>query len=206
MSGPVKCAVVVALSLSLAAGCATTEQNQQLGGAAVGGLAGGLLCTALHGNTAACLASAAAGAAIGWGTVKVSQYRSAQVRSSQSDNRIYGLTAPPDSTSVVVRKSSAVPQSVQPGQEVNVSTDYSVILPHGTSQVDVVESWALTKDGKVLANLAQPPVQRSAGGYVAQAGIPIPGNAPHGTYVIEHKVQAGTVFDSQTSVFYVGAG
>jgi hypothetical protein len=205
MSGEVKWAVTVALVLSLVAGCATTEQNQQLGGAAVGGLAGGLLCTALGGNTAACLASAAAGAAIGWGTVKVSQYRSSQVRSSQSDNRIYGLTAPPDSTSVVVRKSSAAPQNVRPGQAVSVSTDYSVILPRGTSQADVVESWVLTKNGKVLANLSQPPVQRSAGGYVAEAEIPIPANAPHGTYVVEHKVQAGTVSDSQSSVFYVGA-
>jgi hypothetical protein len=204
MSGPVKYAVVVALALSLAAGCATTEQNQQLGGAAVGGLAGGLLCTALGGNAAQCVASAAAGAAIGWGTVKVSQYRSSQVRSSQADNRIYGLTAPPGGTSVVVRKSSATPQNVRPGQEVSVSTDYSVILPGGTSQAEVVESWVLTKDGKVLANLSQPPVQRSAGGYVAEAAIPIPANAPHGTYTVEHKVQAGTVSDSQSSVFYVG--
>jgi hypothetical protein len=205
MSRPLKYSAIAAVALTLMAGCATTEQNQQLGGAAVGGLAGGLLCTALGGNTAACLASAAAGAAIGWGTVKVSQYRSAQVRSSQADNRIYGLTAPPNSTSVVVRKCSATPQNVRPGQEVSVSTDYSVVLPAGTSQADVVESWVLTKDGKVLADFAQPAVQRSAGGYVAAAGIPIPTNAPRGTYVVEHRVQAGTVSDSQSSVFQVGA-
>jgi hypothetical protein len=70
---------------------------------------------------------------------------------------------------------------------------------------DVQESWALKKDGKVLANVPAQITHRPAGGWAAPAQIPIPKNAPSGTYVVEHKVQVGTTYDTDESVFLVGS-
>jgi hypothetical protein len=67
----------------------------------------------------------------------------------------------------------------------------------------VSEGWTLKKDGKVLADLPQQNNQRTSGGWSADASIPIPTNAQPGTYVIEHKVQAGTSYDTDDSFFIV---
>ena len=102
-----------------------------------------------------------------------------------------------------IRRGSATPNTVKPGQAVNIVTDYSVVTPPNIQSVEVEESWVLKKDGKPLTTLQPQHNQRTAGGWMAKAQIPVPGNAEPGTYVIENKVQAGTSYDVDESVFYV---
>jgi hypothetical protein len=61
----------------------------------------------------------------------------------------------------------------------------------------------LKKDGKGLAALPAQTHDRAAGGWNIDGVIPIPKNATAGTYVIEHKVQAGTAYDTDESTFVV---
>lgn len=193
----------VALGFSLVAGCATTEENQQVFGAAGGAMLGCLAGTLISRNAKGCAAGALAGAAVGWSAVKVSQYNATQVRSATEDQRVYGLTKPPKSTLVKINKGVAAPENVKPGAQVSVVTDYSLLVPSGMAGADVTESWVLKKDGKVLANLPPQRVYRQAGGWAADATIPIPSNAKPGTYVVETKVQAGTSYDVNQAVFVV---
>ncbi len=199
--------LVTAIALS---GCATQQGTDQLKGAgfgALGGAALGCVTGAIFSGASGCATGAAVGAvtgaAVGWGAVKISQYQAEQVRSAQADQQVYGLTKAVDSTQVKIRKGTSVPGTVKPGSTVQVTTDYSVMLPKNIPSATVMESWTLKKDNQVLASLPQPSVQRVAGGWSADASIPIPDNADPGTYVIEHRVQAGTSYDTDDSVFVV---
>ena len=202
--------IAVALCATFFTGCATQQGNDQLKGAGAGLLGGAALgCLTgfiASGHASGCATGAAIGAAtgavVGWGAVKLSQYQAEQVRSAQDDRHLYGLTKPVDSTQVKIRKGTAAPNTVRPGETVKVTTDYSLILPQNVSSIAVEESWTLKKDGKVLA-VPQQNSQRTSGGWLADASFPTPTNAQPGTYVIEHKVQAGTSYDTDESVFIV---
>ncbi len=201
----------LALCPSLIAGCATQQGNDQLlgaGGGAMGGAALGCLTGFIAGgNASSCGTGAAIGAAtgavVGWGAVKLSQYQASQVRTTTDDQKMYGLTKPVDTTQVKIRKGSSAPRTVKPGESVNVTTDYSLMLPTQTSSTQVTETWILEKDGKTLAELPQKSMDRASGGWNADAVIPVPKNAELGTYVIEHKVQAGASYDTDESTFIV---
>lgn len=199
------------LPVLMIGGCATQQGNDQLMGAGagmVGGAALGCLTGFLAGGDAGgCAKGAAIGAAVGavtgWGAVKVSQYQATQVRTVQEDQQIYGLTKSVNSTQVKINKGTSNPKAVRPGDSVQLFTDYSVQLPANMASTPVSESWVLKKDGNVLAELPPQNNQRTAGGWNADATIPIPTNAELGTYVIEHKVLAGSSYDTDESTFVV---
>ncbi|MCG6941621.1 MAG: hypothetical protein LJE69_10265 [Thiohalocapsa sp.] len=197
--------LVVAGSV-LIAGCTSlgSVQNQALGtgiGAALGCGVGALIT----GDARGCATGAAVGALVGFGTVAISQYSAKQVRTANADARVYGITTPPRTPQVKIRQGSTAPRSAAPGQQVNIVTDYSVALPRGVSQTTVSESWVLMKDGKQVAVLPTKSATRTAGGWESDAEITIPPNAEPGTYVIEHRVKAGTSYDSDESTFVVHA-
>ncbi|NJD08761.1 MAG: hypothetical protein FIA97_20060 [Methylococcaceae bacterium] len=200
----------VALPL-LVGGCATQQGKDQAVGAAggaVGGAALGCLTGFIaSGSAGGCAKGAAIGGAVGavagWGAVKLSQYQAEQVRSAQADQTMYGLTKPVDSVQVKIRKGSSTPTSVAPGDTVKLTTDYSVMLPPSVPSTSVSENWTLKKDGKVLTELPAASVQRAAGGWAADGSIPLPKNTNPGTYVVEHKVKAGSSYDTDESTFVV---
>ncbi len=195
----------LALCCGSLSGCATTDGNQQLLGAGLGTAIGCGLGYAI-GGARGCAVGGVLGAASGWGIV--AQYQQAtQVRSAAQDQAIYGLGEPVTTTKVQIQKATSNPSSVRPGDTVQVSTDYSLMMPAAIAVqgADVQESWALKKDGKVLVNLPAQVTRRPAGGWAAPAQIPIPKNATSGTYVVEHKVQVGSSYDTDESVFLVGS-
>jgi len=199
-----------ALCPALLAGCATQQGNDQLVGAgagAVGGAALGCLIGLAAGGGKGCAMGAAIGAGTGaiagWGVVKYQQYQASQVRTPQQDQRLYGLAKSVDTAQVKLNKGLSKPSPVKPGGSVNLSTDYSVQLPANMQTTSVSESWTLKKDGKVLADLPPQTNQRTSGGWNADATVPIPSGAAPGTYVIEHKVQAGNSYDTGESTFIV---
>lgn len=199
------------LPVLMVSGCATQQGNDQLMGAGagmVGGAALGCLTGFLAGgNAGGCATGAAIGAAVGavtgWGAVKVSQYQASQVRTVQEDQQVYGLTKSVNATQIKINKGTSNPKSVRPGDSVQLFTDYSVQLPASMTSTQVSESWVLKKDGNVLAELPPQNNLRTAGGWNADATIPIPTNAELGTYVIEHKVLAGSSYDTDESTFIV---
>lgn len=200
----------LALCPVLLSACATQQGNDQMMGAGIGALGGAALGCAVGfaaGGGGGCAKGAAigaaAGAVAGWGTVKYNQYQAEQVRTAQEDQRLYGLTKSVSTTQVKINKGSSQPRKVRPGDSVQLMTDYSVQLPRGMDAALVSQSWTLKKDGKVLAALPEQTFQRTAGGWNADASVPIPGNAGPGTYVVEHKIQSGNSYDTDESTFLV---
>jgi LysM repeat protein len=197
--------VVAAVAASLVSGCATMggEGQQQAMGAGIGAALGCGVGVLITRNARGCAIGAAAGGLLGWGVVKINQYQAKQVRSASADRRVYGLTKAVDTSLVKIRKGASSPKAVKPGQVVVISTDYSLLLPRRESSETVYESWALKKDGKVLYSLPEQANKRTGGGWVAEATINVPKSAPPGTYVVEHKVKAGSSYDTDESTFIV---
>ncbi|MBK1708251.1 MULTISPECIES: glycine zipper domain-containing protein [Marichromatium] len=185
-------------------GCQTTGDTQdQAAGAGIGALVGAGIGALVTGDARGAAAGAAIGGALGWSVVALNQYQSRQVRSSAADSRVYGLSKPVERTQVKIRRGSNSPRTVGRGQSVDLVTDYSVMLPPSVSRTSVTESWTLKKDGRSVARLPAKTSTRSAGGWAAQAEITIPSDVPPGTYVIEHRVKAGSSYDTDESTFVV---
>lgn len=196
-------ALVVAVAVSIS-GCATmSEGEQQALGAGIGAAMGCGIGALITGNARGCAAGLALGGMAGYGVVKLNQYESRRVRSAQAEARMYGLTKPVDSAQVKIRKGSAAPKVVKAGSKVKLTTQYSVFLPKTASSVSVAESWALKKDGKEVMTIPAETTNRAAGGWEAGGSIPVPQDAPPGTYVIEHVVKAGSSYDTDESIFIV---
>jgi hypothetical protein len=186
------------------AGCAVPEGGTgQMLGAGGGAVVGALLGQAIGHDTSSTLIGAAVGAAIGWGAVAIMQQNSKPVRSAEQDASVYGLSSLPDSPRVKIRQGTSSPKAVRSGGQVTINTDYSLQLPEGDQQADVVESFTLMKDGKRLTELPPKTLQYGSGGYLSEAVITIPQEAEPGTYVIEHKIQTGSNYDVDESTFIV---
>lgn len=200
-----KALIAATLCTGLLSGCATTPgQQQQAWGAGLGALTGGGLAALAGGNRQAIAAGALAGGLIGWGAVKLSQYQATQTMTA-TQMEANGLARPVTTTTINIRNGTATPSMVRPGNQVKVVTDYLVNAPAGISSIPIAETWSLKKDGQPLATLPAANQVRAPGGYVAEAYIPIPQDAAPGTYVVEHKVQAGTSYDVDESVFVVSS-
>jgi hypothetical protein len=190
----------------LTSSCATTHEEgvQQalgaLGGAAFGALVGAV---ASGGNPRAIVAGAAAGAVVGLTAVALNQYQARQVRSAQDDQNMYGVSESVDKPLVKIRRVSCEPERVQPGQQIEISTDYSVALPPAVGQATVQEAWVLEKDGREIKQLGKATESRAAGGYYAGGGIKLASNMDPGTYTIKHKVSTDFTYDVVESVFYI---
>jgi hypothetical protein len=124
-------------------------------------------------------------------------------RYRKSDPDFYGLKTPVTSAAVKIRGATATPETVKPGSVIVAKTDYSVVTPPGEATVSVTESWILKKDGKTLVDAPLAPQQRATGGWETSADVPVPNGAPTGTYILEHKVQTGTSYDTRISSFVV---
>jgi hypothetical protein len=186
-------------------GCSATspETRDQLFGAlagAAGGAAIGALATG--GDREAILAGAAAGALVGWGAVKLSQYAAEKKRTAAAEAKALGYR-PAQGTVVKIRSASATPGQVKPGEKITFETDYAVLAPADTKSVAVKESWELSKDGKVLSRMPPKQQTREPGGWIARASIEAPKNADAGTYVVKHRVEAGTSYDERLAAFVV---
>ena len=213
MSKESRICLAAAISTALlVSGCATTQEGQeQAVGAGIGCVAGGLLAGIITRDARYAAAGCAAGAAVGFGVVKVQQYNAMQARTSEADMRryrrsdpdFYGLSTPVTSSAVKIRDASTSPKTVSKGQMVLAKTDYSVVTPSGASGVTVDESWSLKKDGAVLTTVKSDPQQRSSGGWNTEAGFPVPDTAAPGTYIVQHTVKVGTVTDTRDSYFVV---
>ena len=195
--------IIIILCFSLVVGCATQEQNKELLGAGLGAALGAGIAALAGGDAGAIVGAAAGGALAGWGVAKLVNYQSVQTRSPEDDQEIYGLTENVSATRVKIRRGSSSPEIVNAGEAVNIVTDYSVIGAQGIDSVEVEESWILKKDGQKLTALGPQRNLRAVGGWAAKAQINIPPDAEPGTYVIEHKVEAGTSYDVDQSVFVV---
>ena len=196
--------VIIVFLSNLLTSCATTEENQQLGGAALLGTAAGLATALITGDVGAGIAVGLAGAALGWGAVKMMQHESQQVRTRAEDQRLYGLAPASNRVQIKLNKGYASPNLVRPGQQTVIFSDYSLAVPNAQkNQAQVTYSWKLKKDGEVLTESKPVSQMKMAAGHQTRQPIDIPRNAKPGTYVVETRLAAGSMYDVNETAFVV---
>ncbi|MBI2964173.1 MAG: hypothetical protein HYY35_10500 [Deltaproteobacteria bacterium] len=196
-------ALCFALCIPLLGSCATSEQTQQLlGGLTGAGLGAGIGALATGGDTKAVLAGAAAGAVVGWGVVKLSQYHAERTRSVAEEAKAYGYRES-EGTVVKLRSARVQPETLRSGERATFDMNYAVLAPPSAGQVAVTERWDLSKDGKSLSEMPAQRVRREPGGWRSKASIDIPKGAEAGTYVVKSRVEAGSSYDERISTFLV---
>ncbi len=196
-------AATVAAALAVS-GCTGNEVKEQAAGAGIGAVLG-CAAGAIFGGSKGCARGAAVGAVVGLVTVAVQQYHSKQIRSSEADRRVYGLSQPVSSPQVKIQKTSTWPSQVRPGDTLDVRTDYSVRLPSDQSTASVQRSWELLDVNGKTVPIGSKTVADRDGGQQGGVTVTVPQDLPPGRYTVKHTVRAGSSYDTKRSSFVVKA-
>ncbi|MGH8611826.1 MAG: hypothetical protein ACREYF_07220 [Gammaproteobacteria bacterium] len=196
--------VIIAVCCTLTAGCAEMQKFAKEN-PAISTLGCAVLGTVIAVGTGSKWAGGGVAGACALGVLAANQSRSAaddRAAYSQKEPTFYGLR-PGDPERVKMRDWSSSPREVKRGGRVDVVSDYSLITPPDKQSVEVKETWILKKGTQKLLEINATPEQRTAGGWQAKGHFDVPKDAEPGTYVVEHKIQAGTSYEVKESVFDV---
>jgi len=99
-----------------------------------------------------------------------------------------------------IENAAASPQSVNPGEAVNINMTYALINPKGSLPIREIRE--ITHNGQIVGK-PEVTVQRSAGTYTSTVPIRLPDSAAKGTYQVKTIVQAENVKDTKITSFTV---
>ncbi len=199
-------AVCSVLCVTLVSGCATRRQTEQLGGAVLGGITGGLISWAAFGAGEEIGIGIGAGALTGWAVAfAVQASDSYYARSAEQDATRYAGEYPVPRTTVRIREAHVDQGEVRPGAVVRVATDYSLMAFASDETVEVEETFSIRNGEETLVSFQAEAVERTVGGWYRAADIAIPLNAAPGTYTIEHTVRAADSVATARSVLVVSS-
>ena len=196
-------ALLAGCSLLIASCSMTTEGQEQVAGAGVGALGGAALgAAASGGNPRAVAIGATSGAIAGWGTVKLAQLASKRTQSAERENTLEGWK-PGDPARVKMRSVSVRPDPADPGSQATIAVSYGVTGPRDGS-IPVRETIEIRDPRNKVVVPAQPIEQsRSPGGWESPRTLPLPRNAPAGTYQIVARVDTGSSHDESQATLTV---
>jgi hypothetical protein len=188
-------ALLASCTLVVASCSMTTETQQQLAGAGIGAATGGAIgAAASGGNPRAVTSGAGSGAVAGWGSVKLGRMACKHTQSAQHENSLQGWKmghpARVKLRSLVVR-----PDPADPGSETTIALTYGISGPRDSS-IAVRETIEVRDPRNNVVIPAQPIERiRTPGGWESPRTLPLPRNAPAGTYQIIARVEGGTSHD-----------
>lgn len=190
-------------SLVIASCSMNTESQEQVAGAGVGALTGAALgAAATGGNARGAALGATSGAVAGWSTVKLAQLASKRTQSAERENNLQGWK-PGDPARVKMRSVSVRPDPADPGSQTTIALSYGVTGPRDGS-IPVRETIEIRDPRNKVVVPAQPIEQsRSPGGWESPRTLPLPRNAPAGTYQIVARVDTGTSHDESQATLTV---
>lgn len=95
-----------------------------------------------------------------------------------------------------------LPETVRPGEEIKMESEYSV-RPSGLAETMTVrETWNLKREGQILYTLKKETKSLEKGTYQVQGRLVLPRDILPGSYNIEHKVET-CPFPEKTATVHV---
>jgi hypothetical protein len=181
----------------------TEKQRQQAMGAGVGSAIGAASCLLVgRCDTKDAVIRTAAGAAVGWVAVRITQANSEKRSDAPQEAAVLGYS-PLQGTVVKLQNAAIDPTYCGAGEEVHFSMEYTVLAPPETPTLPVEERWVILKEGKPQITLDNGTHERDQGRWVSHASIHLPQQVPAGTYVVKNEITAGSRYDLREVVFYV---
>jgi outer membrane lipoprotein SlyB len=189
--------LIIAFVSALSACQYAREHEREARGAGIGaaaGAAGGLL---LGGGTRGAIAGGLLGALAGGA---IAHYTGERDRDAQATAQQYNYQ-PAQGNVVRIERQAASPQTVSPGETVNLQTTYALMTPGDEAQT-VVERWEIRHNGEVVGD-PQVTAERTDGTYTANLPLELPPTAAPGNYEVTSIVQVADVSETASTSFQV---
>jgi predicted lipid-binding transport protein (Tim44 family) len=182
---------ILALSLILLvqtiAGCATEEQTGAAVGTGIGAGVGALVGGLLGGQQGALIgagAGAVVGAVAGW---KIGEYHARQTRTSQQAAAAYESTAH-QGVVAKIEQTDATPNQLNPGDQLVLQKEYTVLTPAQQGQVTVKEVRTIYFNNEQLHQFEQTKTM-SGGTYITDVSLVLPKDTPKGRYTVTTLIE-----------------
>lgn len=192
---------ILLICMMLTVSCASIPQEHSgaATGAGVGAIAGAT-AGALLGSEGAKTEMAVLGGLLGaLAGGAIGHYAYDKKRSEESTSDRYNYEAS-RGTVVRIEEADAVPDSLRPGETVDLRMTYALL---GTGLNASVKETREIRYGGQLFGKPEVNVTRNDGTYTSNIPITLPSDARKGRYTVIDTVQAGNVSDSRETSFYV---
>jgi hypothetical protein len=163
-------------------------------GAGTGAIAGAIATDSVTGTVVGGLLGALVGGAIG-------HYAYDRERSRDETIARYDQGGQYESI-LRIEEASAWPETVRPGDSVDLRMTYAVITPSGNSITRITESREIWSGSELVGN-PEVRVERADGTYSSNVPLRLPGNARPGTYSVKYTVQSDFAVDVRETTFNV---
>lgn len=183
-------------------GCATIEEHKGAAtgaavGAATGAVTGAVLGKEGH-KTEVAIIGGLVGGLIG-GAVGHYAYDAKRTREETAQRYSYQTST---GTMIRIEDASAIPNTVQPGDKVELKVTYAVLDADPHKAINITEIREIRHEGELVG---KPEVNVAHAGGTYSSSIPIfmPSNAKRGRYNVIMTVQTQNAKDSKETTFYV---
>jgi outer membrane lipoprotein SlyB len=192
--------VVIIAFITLLSGCQSIPQEHKgaaVGagaGAATGAVAGAVIGKGTKGAVIGALLGALVGGAIG-------HYAYDKQRTREETVQTYNYKES-QGTILTIEEASSSPQTVHPGEVVEMKMTYAVLNPSPETQTNITEIREITHDGELVGK-PEVRVERGDGTFTSTVPIRLPSGAKKGVYKVITTVQSETAKDTKEISFTV---
>jgi hypothetical protein len=186
-----------------ASSCATVpsvpeEQQGAAKGAAVGAAAGAVLGAVMGGDAK----SAVLGGLIGGLVGGVIGHYYVDQKKTWADTAKKHNYDPSTGPFLKIEEASVVPQTVSPGDKLDMRMTYVVLTPKEEDRLDIIEKREIRINGEPVGS-PEVRVSRKGGTYSSSIPLTLPASAQKGLYVVVSSIQSEKLSDTIQTAFTV---
>ena len=167
-------------------------------GAAVGAAAGAVLGAVMGGDAKSAVVGGLIGGLVGG---VIGHYYEDQKKTGADTARKHNYD-PAKGPLLKIEEASVIPQTVGPGDKLEMRMTYAVLTPQEESQMEIIEKREIRLNGELVGN-PEVKVSRKRGTYSSSIPLTLPETAQKGLYVIVSTIQADKLSDTIQTAFTV---
>lgn len=183
-------------------GCATLEEHKGAATGAAVGAAAGTVVGAVAGAKGHKTETAIIGGLVGGLIGGVIGHYAYDVRRNREETVQKYSYQPSSGTMVRIEEVSAVPNTLKPGEKVDLKVTYAILTPDPNIELNVTEIREIRFQGELVGK-PEVNVVRKGSTYSSSIPLFLPNNARKGSYQVLVTVQTTNARDSRETNFYV---
>lgn len=183
-------------------GCATLEEHKGAATGAAVGAAAGTVVGAVAGAKGHKTETAIIGGLVGGLIGGVVGHYAYDVRRSREETVQKYNYQPTSGTMIRIEEVSAIPNTLRPGEKVDLRVTYALLTPDPNIEINVTEIREIRFQGELVGK-PEVNVVRKGSTYSSSLPLFLPQDAKKGTYQVLITVQTANARDSREINFYV---
>lgn len=193
-------AIGIIIALLMVSSCSTIPEEHKgaATGAGVGAAVGAAAGAILGGDTKSTVVGGLLGALIGGA---IGHYAYDRTRTREETAQTYNYS-PQNGTVLTIEKVSAEPQTVNPGEVVELNMTYAVLNPDQGVRTELTEIREITHEGELVGR-PEVRVNHLDGTYTSTIPLHLPADAHKGVYKVTARVESQRAKDVRMMEFYV---